>query len=187
MAEEVVKRAPPGDPGALRTRGLTVEQRHAAFLEAQGWRRDQIAAAVGRTGVTISNWRKDPDYQAEVDLYVQVQHERLQKLFDAIRIEQLLAGRAGLNKLIKLLDAVDEQGNDKHGIQMESARALALQIRDAFDLGGPRRKRGGGDDEDGSGNQVNAGVIIVQRGEGDGMRIVDAADFKELDPGEGDG
>jgi len=103
----------------------------AAFFDAMGRPREEIADLVNVATATISKWRAKPAYKAEVERW---QEQHLGNALDLVRrvkLEMLDAGLASSRTLRDLLEAADQDGEPLHGVRLkaaESLQATALEI-----------------------------------------------------------
>lgn len=90
--------------------GLPTNQQRAAFLDAHGANRQEIASAVGVTLKTVSVWRADRKYQKFRDAVMAKELERVEPLFAQARIKSLEAYMEALEEAREMLKAVKDDG-----------------------------------------------------------------------------
>ena len=142
---------------------LTPERRIAAFLDAQGESRQAIGDAVGVNQATVSRWRGEVMYQAEVERWSAHELELIERMVTRIHSEVAYAGIEALAILREALHAEDKNGSPLWGTRLNAAREILAK-------GGVRV---GGEETTHAGvtTAAAAAVMLVVRKDGDKMVI----------------
>jgi len=140
----------------------------AAFLDAQGRSREDIAAATGISPTHISRYRQREDYQALVKEWQGRSLSRLEDLYVEAKRELLSSGIAALRTGQAALEAVDGEGREDWEVRLHAFDKLVTEMRQVLSRA---------DDAEAKGNAALAGahaaVTLVIKREGDGHPVID--------------
>ncbi len=115
----------------LTTRILTPQQLEAAYLMSQGHNRREIVARMKDpvSEKTISNWKQDPDWLAEVEGFKSATRESLEAIIVSTQLEAV--GGLGARAKQVILDALaseDDEGNPNLALRMRAAELYYTKI-----------------------------------------------------------
>ena len=100
-------------------------QQQAAFLEAQGYKRGEIATALGISSKTVSDWRNHPEYRAEVVRWADADLERMSGLLARLKVDVIDAASAATVTLRDALAAELKDGRPDWSVRLRAAQVLA--------------------------------------------------------------
>lgn len=110
---------------------LTPQQMEAAYFMAQGLGRKEIIAKMKDpvSEKSISNWRGDPAFMAEVELFKASTREGLEAVIVSSQFEAISGLSAKAKQvLIDALDAEDDEGNPLLALRMRAAELFYTKI-----------------------------------------------------------
>lgn len=144
--------------------GLTSNAAQAALLDAHGLKIREICETVGCGKTSVLRWRKDPEYQAQVDKYREANLEAVDGLLKRYREHLTDAALEAVEALREQLLAVDENGDPMWMIRQEAAEMI-LKYTGSVVVGAGEASG----DEGGLSGVPNVAIIQLGSGEQHGV------------------
>lgn len=108
------------------------KRQQGALLDASGHSISEVTALLGVSESTVSRWRRDPDYQAEVERLREKQVQAVAPLLEHIKSQVVEGATKALRTLEDALEATDDDGQPLWTTRMEAASKIRRWMESEF-------------------------------------------------------